>query len=231
MVDRAIRQCRPGDAMLPNGEIIERHGGIPGRTRHDGASLARLAPHAARQRHGFADSYLDGDWSTPELSQLLEFCMQNRSALSTTAAVDWLGLVRNRLVHWLRHGAAAGAISRRITISATTSSALARRGWCLVGAFRQLRHAGGGAEGQADRAAALPTDDGERAGDRLRLGRVGERLIRHYGFERLRHRCRKSSFPMRRSVSRPRSRAAKRTSAFWITATSPQPSIASFRSR
>jgi cyclopropane-fatty-acyl-phospholipid synthase len=112
LVDRAIPAMPAGrlQLTLPNGEIIERHGTVPGpdaiMTAHRWRGLRRMLLDGD---HGFADGYLDGDWSTPELGQLLEFCMHNESALTATAAVGWLGLVRNRFVHWLRYNTRRGS--------------------------------------------------------------------------------------------------------------------------
>ena len=88
IIDRAIPAMPAGrlQLTLPNGDIIERHGNIPGpdaaMTVHRWRGLRRMLLDGD---HGFADGYLDGDWSTPELGQLLEFCMQNESALTDLA--------------------------------------------------------------------------------------------------------------------------------------------------
>ena len=112
IIDRAIPAMPAGrlQLTLPNGEIIERHGTIPGpdasMTAHRWRGLRRMLLDGD---HGFADGYLDGDWSTPELGLLLEFFMQNESALTATAAVGRLALMRNRFVHWLRHNTRRGS--------------------------------------------------------------------------------------------------------------------------
>jgi cyclopropane-fatty-acyl-phospholipid synthase len=59
--------------------------------------------------HGFADGYLDGDWSTPELSQLLELFMRNESAFTPQAVGGWLSLARHRLLHWWRANTRRGS--------------------------------------------------------------------------------------------------------------------------
>ena len=87
LIDRAIPAMPAGRLLLtlPNGDVIERHGTLPGpdatMIAHRWRGLRRMLLDGD---HGFADGYLDGDWSTPELGQLLEFCMQNESALTAT---------------------------------------------------------------------------------------------------------------------------------------------------
>ena len=143
--------------------------------------------------HGFADGYLDGDWSTPELGQLLEFCMQNESALTATAAVGRLGLMRNRLVHWLRHNTRRG--SRRNIAAHYDLGNDFFRPWLDAGMnYSSALYANcdtleRAQEAKLDRAAALlDLDGGERV---LEIGcgwgAFAERLIRHYGCQRLRH--------------------------------------------
>src|SRR5580704_502701 len=112
VVDRALPLLPAGHLRLtlPNGEIIERHGESVGPDAsiavHRWRGLWRMMLHG---EHGFTDAYLDGDWSTPELSQLLEFCVHNEAALTETAASGWLGLLRNRISHWLRANTRRGS--------------------------------------------------------------------------------------------------------------------------
>jgi cyclopropane-fatty-acyl-phospholipid synthase len=190
IIDRAIPALPAGrlQLTLPNGEIIERRGAIPGpdaiMTAHRWRGLRRMLLDGD---HGFADGYLDGDWSTPELGQLLEFCMQNEAALTATAAVGWLGLVRNRFVHWLRHNTRRGS-RRNIAAHYDLGNAFFRP-WldegmnyssALYANCDTLERA---QEAKLDRAAALlDLDGGERV---LEIGcgwgAFAERLIRHYG--------------------------------------------------
>jgi cyclopropane-fatty-acyl-phospholipid synthase len=58
---------------------------------------------------GFADSYLDGEWTTPDLAQLLEFCALNETALAAKAASGWLSRLRVRLLHRLRANSRTGS--------------------------------------------------------------------------------------------------------------------------
>lgn len=48
---------------------------------------------------GFAEAYMDGDWSTPDLATLIELAALNETALSEVTAGRWF----NRLLHRMRH--------------------------------------------------------------------------------------------------------------------------------
>ncbi len=68
--------------VLPNGETIERHGEAPG----PDATMVVQRWRALRSmlvygEYGFADGYLDGEWTTPDLAQLLEFCAGMKALL------------------------------------------------------------------------------------------------------------------------------------------------------
>jgi cyclopropane-fatty-acyl-phospholipid synthase len=102
LVDRALPELQAGRLLLvlPNGDAIVRRGEAAGPeatlTIHRWRGLRRILLDG---EHGFADGYLDGDWSTPELGALLELFMCNESALTPRAESGWLGLARRRLAH------------------------------------------------------------------------------------------------------------------------------------
>ena len=137
--------------------------------------------------HGFSDAYLDGDWSTPELSQLLEFCVHNESALMATAASGWLGLLRNRISHWLRANTRRG--SRRNIAAHYDLGNEFFRPWLDAGMnyssalYDNCDTLERAQEAKLDRAASLlDLNGGERV---LEIGcgwgAFAERLIRRYG--------------------------------------------------
>jgi cyclopropane-fatty-acyl-phospholipid synthase len=111
-VDRALPALQAGrlQLALPNGEVIERRGSEPGPD-------ARICAHRWRAlwrilsggEDGFADGYLDGDWSTPDLLHVLEFCARNEAALTQQTANSKLGLARNRVLHWLHANTPRGS--------------------------------------------------------------------------------------------------------------------------
>jgi cyclopropane-fatty-acyl-phospholipid synthase len=137
--------------------------------------------------HGFADSYLDGDWSTPELGALLELCLQNEAALTGKGTFDWLGRARDRLQHWRRGNSKRG--SRRNIAAHYDLGNDFFRPWLDAGMnYSSALYANCDTLERAqaaklERAAALlELNGGERV---LEIGcgwgALAERLIRHYG--------------------------------------------------
>jgi cyclopropane-fatty-acyl-phospholipid synthase len=57
--------------------------------------------------NGFADAYVDGDWSTPDLPQLLELFMRNKPRRSRQRLL--LGPTRQRIQHLLRSNTRRGS--------------------------------------------------------------------------------------------------------------------------
>jgi cyclopropane-fatty-acyl-phospholipid synthase len=102
LVERLLPALRAGRLrlVLPNGDVIDRCGEAPG---SEATILLRRWRGAWRillgGEHGFADGYIDGDWSTPDLSELLALYMHNDPALAEQSAGGWLTRTRNRLAH------------------------------------------------------------------------------------------------------------------------------------
>jgi cyclopropane-fatty-acyl-phospholipid synthase len=112
LVDKAIPALPAGQLrlVLPNGETIERRGEAPG----PDATMVVQRWRALRSmlidgEYGFTDGYLDGEWTTTDLAQLLEFCARNEGALAAKAASGPLSLLGNRLLHWLRRNSRRGS--------------------------------------------------------------------------------------------------------------------------
>jgi cyclopropane-fatty-acyl-phospholipid synthase len=112
LVDQALPALQAGRLrlVLPNGETIERRGGEPGPDAtlctHRWRALWRMLTDG---EDGFADGYLDGDWSTPELYPLLELCMRNEGALTRQAESSRISRARDHLLHWLRANTRRGS--------------------------------------------------------------------------------------------------------------------------
>jgi cyclopropane-fatty-acyl-phospholipid synthase len=190
LVDHAVPTLPTGrlQLTLPNGETIERRGDRPGPEAamavHRWRGLWRMLRNGD---HGFADGYLDGDWSTPELGQLIEFCMHNEAELTGQMASSWPGLVRNRLQHLLRANTRLGS-RRNITAHYDLGNDFFRP-WLDEGMnyssalFDNCDTLERAQAAKLDRAAALlELTGGERV---LEIGcgwgALAERLIRHYG--------------------------------------------------
>jgi cyclopropane-fatty-acyl-phospholipid synthase len=173
---------------LPNGELIERRGDAPGPDAamvvHRWRGLRRMLLDG---EHGFADGYLEGDWSSPELGHLLDFCMHNEAALTAHAASGRLGLARNRLLHWLRDNTRHG--SRRNIAAHYDLGNDFFRPWLDSGMnYSSALYAGDDTLDAAqarklDRAAALLELGGGESVLEIGCGwgALAERLIRRYG--------------------------------------------------
>lgn len=92
-----LRNLQHGELQLalPDGEVLTfgtptRDGAAVLRV-HDNAFFTRTLRHGAM---GFAESYMDGDWSSPDLAKLLILFNSNMTMLQ-----EKIG--RNRLTHWL----------------------------------------------------------------------------------------------------------------------------------
>jgi cyclopropane-fatty-acyl-phospholipid synthase len=102
LADRLLPALRAGRLrlVLPNGDMIERRGEALGpeatMSMRRWRGLWRILLGG---EHGFADGYVDGDWSTPDLSELLALYMHNDAALAEQSAGGWLTRARNRLAH------------------------------------------------------------------------------------------------------------------------------------
>ncbi len=110
-VFRLLQRLRHGtlDVRWPDGTHSVFHGRPGARAS---IVLHRWAPCAAALRAGdvgFAESYLDGDWDTPDLVGLLTLCLVNREALSSLVYGGFWGGLVHRLRHLLRRNSRAGS--------------------------------------------------------------------------------------------------------------------------
>ena len=58
---------------------------------------------------GFAESFIAGHWSTPDLRALLELFVRNREALEEVVYGSWWGALAHRVRHWLNRNSRAGS--------------------------------------------------------------------------------------------------------------------------
>jgi cyclopropane-fatty-acyl-phospholipid synthase len=58
---------------------------------------------------GFAESYIAGDWSTPQLSDLLRLLIANRESLDNVVYGSWIGRLAYRLRHRLNRNSKANS--------------------------------------------------------------------------------------------------------------------------
>jgi len=105
MLQRLLKGVRCGSIVvqLPGGERAEGRGALPGPqaaiTLHRWRPVARML---VAGDIGLAESYRDGDWSTPDLTALLDFGIANETgwgrALDASGPARWL----HRLLHRAR---------------------------------------------------------------------------------------------------------------------------------
>lgn len=112
MLARLLRGVRCGaiSLVLPDGQRIEAHGTHTGPqasiTLHRWRALARLALYGDI---GLAESYRDGDWSSPDLTALLEFGSRNQSGWDGALDAAWPARWLFRLVHRWRANSRRGS--------------------------------------------------------------------------------------------------------------------------
>ena len=58
---------------------------------------------------GFAESYIRGEWNTPDLKAILELAIRNRTILEKAIYGSWLGSIAYRLRHWFRDNSKSGS--------------------------------------------------------------------------------------------------------------------------
>lgn len=95
---------------LPNGEIKEF--GSPQDSLH--AEIHILDWSVFKQvlssgDIGFAESYIRGQWNTPDLKAILELAIRNRTILEKAIYGKWYGSLIYRLKHWLRDNSKSGS--------------------------------------------------------------------------------------------------------------------------
>ncbi|WP_395668584.1 class I SAM-dependent methyltransferase [Rhodoferax sp.] len=58
---------------------------------------------------GFAETYIAGDWSTPNLPELLRVMLKNRNAIDSIVFGSWLGQLFYRIKHWTHRNTRANS--------------------------------------------------------------------------------------------------------------------------
>ncbi|WP_045836349.1 cyclopropane-fatty-acyl-phospholipid synthase family protein [Hyphomicrobium sp. 99] len=109
------RRIPPIDAgglhlSLPDGGVIRRRGDAPGpEAIIEVSSWRALVRTLFDGEHGFADAYLAGEWSTPDLKAVLAWAMVNEQVLARAAAGSWLTRLQNRFRHLRRENTRSGS--------------------------------------------------------------------------------------------------------------------------
>ncbi|MEW5837287.1 MAG: cyclopropane-fatty-acyl-phospholipid synthase family protein [Pseudomonadota bacterium] len=101
---RLILEFDDGNAFYVTGE----HGGTEGIWRlHHPARLFRRVIRAGIV--GIAEGYHEGDWSSPQLADLLCFATQNAQAFEAQMQPGWGRRLLHRITHWLRPNSMRGS--------------------------------------------------------------------------------------------------------------------------
>lgn len=58
---------------------------------------------------GFAESYIRGEWNTPDLKAILQLAIRNRQILERAIYGSWYGSLLYRIRHWLRDNSKSGS--------------------------------------------------------------------------------------------------------------------------
>ena len=96
------------EVRLPNGEARLFGDGEHGVTLqvHDEAFFSRVL---ARGDIGLAESYLDGQWDSPDLTGLLTLLARNREGLAKAVYGSWRQLLAARIRHWFNGNSRTGS--------------------------------------------------------------------------------------------------------------------------
>jgi cyclopropane-fatty-acyl-phospholipid synthase len=98
------------EIVTPGGEAVAQVAALPGPSAsvvlHRWRVLRRLLFGGDL---GFAEAYIDGDWSTPDLPTLIEFAAANQSALGAKIEASAPIRLLNRLLHLRRANTRAGS--------------------------------------------------------------------------------------------------------------------------
>lgn len=107
---RLMQQLPHGslDASLPDGSTLRLGRGAPHAriSVHDWAVCSRTMKAGDI---GFAESFIDGEWHTPDLPALLRLFIANRDAVESLFYGSWWGSLLYRLKHSLNRNSRAGS--------------------------------------------------------------------------------------------------------------------------
>jgi len=112
MVQRLFCRLERGrlTVVLPDGAAVTHRGPLPGQEAQlELRSWKPLRALLLGGDNGFAESYIAGDWSSPDLAAFLRFGAENMAALKTEAGGTWGAQLTARLRHWRNRNSRAGS--------------------------------------------------------------------------------------------------------------------------
>ena len=109
---RMLRGIHHGRILitLPSGKVIEKTGTFDGPDARMVIHRWRMLPRLVFGGDiGFAESFMDGDWTSPDLTTLIRFAARNTEALEREIRGNGIVRLLNRLRHRLRPNSRSGA--------------------------------------------------------------------------------------------------------------------------
>lgn len=107
-----VRDCPVGriTILFPDGESVVHSGREPGPTATISLNNARpIWQLMARGELGLAESFMAGDWSTPDLTALMLFGFRNEEYVDAQLSGSWFARVLSRIRFRLQNNSLAGA--------------------------------------------------------------------------------------------------------------------------
>jgi cyclopropane-fatty-acyl-phospholipid synthase len=111
-VARRIPQITTGalHLSLPDGDVIIRRSEVRGpEAIIEVSSWIALLRILLDGEQGFADAYLAGEWSTPDLKAVLSWGMANEQVLARAGSGTWFSRLQNRIRHFRRENTKDGS--------------------------------------------------------------------------------------------------------------------------
>jgi len=112
LIRRALRHLHCGRVtiVMPSGERIEHAGALPG--PHGVLELRNMRVFRRlllRGDLGFAEGYIEGEWTSPDLPRLIALAAENVARLDATLEGFWAVRMWRRLCHLFRGNSARGS--------------------------------------------------------------------------------------------------------------------------
>jgi cyclopropane-fatty-acyl-phospholipid synthase len=106
------RRLRRGslEIVLPDGELVDIAGGEPGLSARIELKNGRVVRrYAFKGALGFAESFVDGDWDSPDLAKLLRLFETNADAFADSYYGGFVSRSVSKAIHALRSNTKAGS--------------------------------------------------------------------------------------------------------------------------
>ncbi|MEY4625572.1 MAG: hypothetical protein RL061_1097 [Pseudomonadota bacterium] len=109
---KLLENLRAGKLNLvdPNGNQFCFEGTQPGLTAHIHIHNWSVSKSCLKSGDiGFAESYINGEWDSPDIESLLRLLLINRQAIEKLIYGSWWGSLFHRLKHWLNKNSKKGS--------------------------------------------------------------------------------------------------------------------------